>query len=211
MNESRMGRLIVVSAPSGTGKTSLCARLREKSSDIGVSISYTTRKPRGNERNGVQYHFVDDATFDRMVRENLFLEWAQVFDQRYGSSHAEVARFLQEGKDVLFDIDVQGGQQIKRSHPEALLLFLLPPSIDELVRRLTGRGTETGDQMKKRLRTSVWELVQGRGYDCQVINDRLEDAVEQVDSIRTGRADFSVRQDAFLEALIQQAEQRLLQ
>jgi guanylate kinase len=180
----RPGRLIVVSAPSGTGKSTLCARLCALRPQVAVSISYTTRPPRGAERDGVEYHFVDDAEFDRMIAAGAFLEWARVFSRRYGTARANVETLLAEGRDVLFDIDVQGGFQIKRAVPAARLVFLLPPSLAELARRLRGRETESEAQVRERMRTAAWELEQGRGYDCFVINDELERAVGELDAVR---------------------------
>ncbi|HOX47506.1 MAG TPA: guanylate kinase [Myxococcota bacterium] len=180
----RPGRLIVVSAPSGTGKSTLCTRLCELQPQVAVSISYTTRPPRGAERDGVEYHFVDDAEFDRLVAADAFLEWARVHSRRYGTARANVEKLLAEGRDVLFDIDVQGGFQIKRAVPAARLVFLLPPSLAELARRLRGRETETEAQVRERMRAAAWELAQGRGYECFVINDELERAVRELDAVR---------------------------
>lgn len=209
MSKPRSGRLLVVSAPSGTGKSTVCAKLRACCRNVGVSISYTTRNPRGRERDGVEYHFVNDPTFDRMIARDEFLEWAQVFGQRYGSSRAEVRRLQDAGKDVLFDIDVQGGQQIKRACSEAVLVFLLPPSMEELVRRLKSRGTEDSEQAEQRLRTAVWELDQGRAYDHHVVNSVLDDAVRALELIRRGRSPKPARQDELLAKLISDASRIL--
>lgn len=181
----RRGRLVVVSAPSGTGKSTVCRALVARREEVEVSISYTTRAPRGAERDGVEYHFVDDATFDAMIARGAFLEWAPVHDRRYGTARADVDALLDAGKDVLFDIDVQGGQQIKQVVPDALLVYILPPSLAELVARLTGRGTETPEQIAGRLRTAIWELEQGFDYDCHVLNDDLEAAIADLDGLRS--------------------------
>lgn len=199
------GKLVVVSAPSGTGKSTVCRRLLAAHQDVAVSISYTTRAPRGNERDGRAYHFVDEDTFDRMVSEGAFLEWARVHDRRYGSARADVEALRTAGKDVLFDIDVQGGKQIKRAEPDAVLIFLLPPSIDELIRRLRGRGTETEAQVARRMDAARWELEQGAGYDHHVINRILEDAVEEIDRIRADPWSTRRRNDHFLRELIREA------
>ncbi len=205
------GRLVVVSAPSGTGKSTVCRALVERRDDVAVSISYTTRPPRGDERNGREYHFVDDATFDAMIAAGAFLEWAPVHGRRYGTARADVEALRARGCDVLFDIDVQGGQQIKRAEPEARLVFILPPSMDELVRRLTGRGTETPAQVAARLRTAVWELEQGADYDCWLVNDSVEKAVAELDGLRRAAIDRAQMRDRqrLLEALLAEARRRL--
>lgn len=200
----RQGKLVVVSAPSGTGKSTLCAELRRRNADIGVSVSHTTRSPRGAERDGVEYYFVSEEFFERMVTAGEFLEWANVFGKRYGSSRAEVERLLAAGKDVLFDIDVQGGRQIKRARPDALLIFLLPPSLVELQRRLRGRGTESDDQIRLRLRTAAEELRAGFQYDGHVVNDDLERAIAEVDSLRRKNATTLPRRDDLLEKLLRE-------
>ncbi len=202
MTAQRQGKLLVVSAPSGTGKSTLCAALRKRNPDIGVSVSHTTRPPRGAERDGVEYYFVSEQFFERMVAAGEFLEWANVFGKRYGSSRAEVERLLSAGKDVLFDIDVQGGRQIKSARPDALLVFLLPPSLEELQRRLRGRGTESEEQIRVRLRTAAEELRAGRDYDFHVVNDDLERAIAEVDRVRRGLPLERPRHDELLEELI---------
>jgi len=205
MSHGKRGRLVVISAPSGTGKSTVCRRLRAEHDDIAVSVSYTTRAPRGSERDGCEYHFIDEACFDRMIEAGEFLEWAEVFGKRYGSGLADVEKLLAEGKDVLFDIDVQGGAQIKKAVPEAVLIFLLPPSMEELTRRLDLRGTESADQMTKRLKKAVFELGQSVHYDYLVVNDDLEKALAQVNSIRQETPDDTEKNSALVADLIHQA------
>lgn len=206
------GMLIVVSAPSGTGKSTVCLGLVAARQEVEVSISYTTRAPRGDERNGVEYHFVDDERFDAMIDAGEFLEWAPVFERRYGTARADVDALLAAGKDVLFDIDVQGGQQIKQLVPEALLVYLLPPSIDELVRRLTDRGTESQEQVAHRLETAIWELEQGPAYDCHLVNLDVQKTIMTLDLVR--QLDLPEvqkrREDELLSGLIAEARSRLL-
>lgn len=202
---SRQTKIIVVSAPSGTGKSTVLTRLLNSYPDLNLSISHTTRDPRGAERDGVEYYFVDDATFDRMVAESAFLEWATVHGKSYGSSLAELRRLQAQGKDVLFDIDVQGGSQIKHQLSEALLIFLLPPSVKILVERLTGRGTENAEEIGRRMHNALLELEAGRGYDFHVVNADLNQAVESIDAIRRGALTRPARQDKHLDRLIREA------
>jgi guanylate kinase len=189
--------LVVISAPSGTGKSTVCGILRARHDEISVSISYTTRAPRGKERDGVEYHFVSDEKFDRMIDHGLFLEWAEVHGKRYGSARADTEALLEQGRDVLFDIDVQGGMLIKKASSEAVLVFLLPPSIEELTKRLRHRGTESQEQMEVRMKTAIGELEQCMVYEHHVINDVLDQAVNEVDSIRT-KPDLKPKQYADL-------------
>ncbi|MBN2498297.1 MAG: guanylate kinase [Deltaproteobacteria bacterium] len=182
----RAGRLIVVSAPSGVGKSTVCQRLRDRHAELAISVSFTTRCPRGRERDGVEYHFVEEATFDRMIAAGAFLEWADVHGARYGTAREDVERLLADGKDVLFDIDVQGGRQIKSARPDALLVFLLPPSVEEWVRRLRGRATETPDEIERRLRAGVQELEAGRRYDRLVVNGDLDSTIEELEDLCCG-------------------------
>jgi guanylate kinase len=198
-------KILVVSAPSGTGKSTVCERLLKLYPDLCMSISHTTRSPRGAERDGVEYYFVDDDTFDRMVAQHDFLEWAVVYGKRYGSSLAEVRRLQAQGADVLFDIDVQGGRQIKKRRADALLIFLLPPSMKVLVERLTGRGTENAEEIRLRIHAALNELEASRGYDFHVINADLDQAVMNINAIRRGAVTGPVRQYEHLDRLISEA------
>ena len=179
----RVGIPIVISAASGTGKTSLCLRLLATLSATERSISFTTRAPRGDERDARDYHFVDDAEFDRMIAAGEFIEWAQVFDYRYGTGLSAVQAQLASGVDVLLDIDVQGGAQIRTQLPDALLIFLLPPSMDELKRRLKNRATDAPDVIQRRLADARTEIRQSKQYDYLVVNDDFDRAAMEVRSI----------------------------
>ena len=175
-----IGGLWVISAPSGTGKSTLCELLRESEKNVSVSISFTTRRPRPGERDGLEYHFVSRAEFEKMIHNGEFLEWAEVHHQFYGTAKKQVLALVNQGKQVLFDIDVQGGLQIKKACPQAGLVFILPPSMQELRRRLTQRGTEDASQLQVRLANAQRELEQGLAYDFHIVNSDLEDALAQL-------------------------------
>jgi guanylate kinase len=180
---SRKGIPIVISAASGTGKTSLRKKLLETLSNAERSISYTTRKPRGDEVHGRDYYFIEDHEFDRMIGAHEFIEWAEVFGCRYGTGLKAVEQQLDRGVDVLLDIDVQGGAQIKEIWPEALLIFLLPPSMDELRRRLVNRATDAPEVIALRLANAKVEIAQSRLYDFLVVNDDFERAAADMRAI----------------------------
>ncbi len=188
----------MLSAPSGAGKTTLARMLVKEFPQALFSISHTTRPPRGQEKNGVDYHFVDTLTFQRMIDENQFVEWAEVYGNFYGSSRGIIDEAHATRGIAVFDIDVQGGTTIKRKFPDARLIYVLPPSMEELERRLRSRGTDSDDVMRRRLLTARSELERGvESYDYLVINDRLEDAFQELQSIviaercRRGRVDLS--------------------
>ena len=199
----RAARLIVVSAPSGVGKSTVCNALRQRSDEVAVSISYTTRKPRGREKDGQHYHFVDAQEFDRLIGEGVFLEWATVHGQRYGTGRADCEALLAKGKDVLFDIDVQGGAQIKAQRGDALLVFLLPPTLDEWLRRLRQRGTDADEVIALRLRNAIEEMELGRAYDHFLVNDDLAKTVEELDALRRGGRSESLKPSGSEERLLE--------
>ena len=172
----RKGNPIVVSAASGTGKTSLCRRLLQTLSHTARSVSYTTRPRRGEEVDGRDYFFISDSEFDEMIEHQEFIEWAQVFNRRYGTGWRAVQRQLDEGLDVLLDIDVQGGLQIREKLPNAVLIFLLPPSMEELRRRLVNRAEDTVDAIELRLAKARMEIKESRAYDYFVVNDDFDQA-----------------------------------
>jgi len=192
------GLLLVLSAPSGAGKTTLAHKLLEKEQPHGAfSVSYTTRAPRGKERDGVDYHFVDEAAFRAMIERDELLEWAQVHGSLYGS-HRSTVEQARAGKLVAFDIDVQGGNQIKARHPEAVSVFILPPTMEELERRLRARQTDAEEVIRKRLAAARQEIQSGCAtYDYLIVNDDLERAFDDLCAIvraermRRGRRDLS--------------------
>ncbi len=177
------GLLLVVSSPSGAGKTTLSQRLRAEFSGLGFSVSYTTRKPRPSEVDGVDYHFVDQNTFENMVKEDLFAEWAEVHGHFYGTSFAAVQQALDGGRDMIFDIDYQGGTQLKSKFPDAVMVFVLPPSMKVLAERLKGRATESPEKIAMRLNGAIEELTHYDSYEFLVVNDNLETAYTELRSI----------------------------
>ncbi|WP_027717218.1 guanylate kinase [Desulfovirgula thermocuniculi] len=179
------GVLLVLSGPSGAGKGTVCRALVEKEPNIRLSVSATTRKPRAGEVDGVNYFFVTRERFQEMIKAGELLEWAEVYGNYYGTPRKAVEEALQEGYDVLLEIDVQGGLQVKEKFPEAVLIFLLPPSRAALVERLTGRGTDSAEEIRRRLRWASTELQSLYRYDYVVINRRVEEAVATIQAIIT--------------------------
>jgi len=192
------GLLIVISAPSGTGKTTLCHMLLKEFPNMEFSVSFTTRKPRPGEVNGKDYWFVTREEFLKRVEEGDFLEWAEVYGNLYGTSKSQVLKALNEGKDILLDIDTQGALQVKKNFPDAVLIFILPPSLRELERRLRKRGTDPEEVIEKRLRFAREEIKRARFYDYIVVNDVLEVAYNRLKSIITAE---KCRTNRFLESL----------
>lgn len=181
---SSSGVLLVVAATSGTGKSTVCSRLLERDPSLRLSISYTSRAPRAGEVDGVDYRFVERREFESLIKDGLLLEWAEVHGNLYGTPAVETQALLDGGHDVLFDIDVQGALQLRESHQDAVLVFLLPPSWEEAVRRLRSRGTETEEKIARRLETAVSELAAAEGFDYLVVNDELEEAVDLLLAVR---------------------------
>ena len=183
MKTKKHGLLIVLSSPSGGGKTTVAHRLLKRDKNLVRSVSSTTRKPRQGEKNGKDYFFVTPARFKLMVSKKSFLEWARVHLNFYGTPRKWVEQQLKKGKDVLFVIDVQGGMSIKREEPAAVLIFLKPPRFAVLKKRLLGRQSEDPAALKVRLGDAKWEIRESRKYDYHVVNDRLAKAVSEVAKI----------------------------
>ena len=175
--------MIVVSSPSGAGKTTLCRGLLEEFDNLRFSTSHTTRRARSDEVDGRDYFFVSDEKFDDMVDKDMFLEWAYVHGNRYGTARAEVRAAATAGKDLLFDVDYQGARQIKDQHPEAVGVFVLPPSIEELQRRLRERGTETPESLERRFKAALGEIAHYGLFDYITVNDDLDTAYDQIRSV----------------------------
>jgi len=173
-----MSRVIVITGPSGVGKGTLIRLLRERLPELGLSVSATTRAPRAGEQQGVDYHFLSDADFDRLIEEGAFLEHAEYAGRRYGTLRTELERRAAAGEPVLLEIEVQGARQIRESMPSAVQVFIEPPSPEALRERLVGRGTDAPEVVERRLRVAADELAAKDEFQHRVVNDRLHDAVE---------------------------------
>ena len=182
---SRSPKLFVISGPSGAGKGTLVARVREQLPDLGLTVSATTRAPRAGEVDGVDYHFLTDEEFTRRVAAGDFLEWAQVHDHRYGTLRSEVDRNLASGHSLILEIDVQGALNVKCRFPDAVLVFIEPPSLEVLRERLIGRGSETAASLELRLADAEREMRLADRYDARVVNDDLDRATDELVSILT--------------------------
>lgn len=184
----RGGLLVVVAGPSGVGKGTVHARVRAALADAVLSISATTRRPRASEVDGVDYHFVDQQRFQELIDAGELLEWAEYAGHRYGTPRQPVVAATEAGKVVVLDIELEGALQVKQQDPDALLVFLLPPSFEELERRLRARGTESDVTVQQRLERARTELASADRFDVQVVNDDLDRCVEEVlQAIRQAR------------------------
>ena len=179
MSADKKGVLLVISGPSATGKGTICAKLRERL-PIQYSISATTRAPRSNETDGKDYFFLSKEAFEEKIAQNGFLEWAQVYDKYYGTPKDFVLQTLERGQDCILEIDVQGALKVKAAYPEAVMIFVLPPTLAELRMRLVNRQTETQSQIEERMRWVIKELKEIKKYEYLVINDDLETAIGEI-------------------------------
>lgn len=179
MKINRKGIIFVISAPSGTGKTTICEQLLKNFHNLKMSISHTTRKPRAGEKNGVNYYFISEAKFKEMIEKGDFIEWAEVYGNLYGTSKRMINDLLNSGSDVLLDIDIQGAKNIKKIYNKSVLIYLLPPSIEELKIRLQNRK-EDSETIEKRLSKVADEINEYKFYDYLVINDDFEEALKKV-------------------------------
>ena len=200
------GRLFVISAPSGAGKTSLVKALVERSNNLAVSVSHTTRSMRPGEIDGVNYHFVSESAFTHLRDSEGFFEWAQVFDNYYGTSREGVEHQLAKGLDVILEIDWQGAAQVRAQHPAACSIFILPPSLEALTQRLTGRGQDDAETIERRMQQAVAEISHVKEADYVVVNDDFDVALAELRTIivsqRLGAEVQSQRLESMLSALL---------
>lgn len=210
MSTDSTGLLFIISAPSGAGKTSLVNALCQSSKDIEISISHTTRQKREGEENGVDYHFIDDENFNRMISENRFLEYARVFDHQYGTSRDWVEKRLQSGQNIILEIDWQGAEQVMKLFPESVSIFILPPSFETLKTRLVGRGNDSEEIIKGRMDGALDEIRHFDNYQQIIINDDFQNALDELDAIIHHHDNDSRRQPAqyqdFVEKLVAEGE-----
>lgn len=174
------GQLFIISGSSGVGKGTLINEFLKKADNIYLSVSSTTRKPREGEIHGQNYYFVSRDDFQKSIDNDDFLEWAEFGGNRYGTDKNRVCEMLEAGKNVLLEIEVQGAKQVKQKMPEAILIFILPPSKEEIEKRLRGRGTETEDAIQKRLQVIEFEMKESEHYDYKVVNDKIDRAVAEI-------------------------------
>ena len=202
VSQTERGTLIVVSAPSGAGKSSLAERVLKRVSDLRFSISYTTRAPRGNEQHGVDYYFVSEEEFSAMRERDEFLECAEVHGYLYGTHEKPIEEMLSQGFDVMLDIDVQGAEQVRRRIPEAVLIFILPPSSEVLEARLRARNLNAPADIERRLRNAAIEVQLYERFDYAVLNDDLDRALDQLEAIIVAERCRPFRQRNRIESVI---------
>ncbi|MEI3338285.1 MAG: guanylate kinase [Clostridium sp.] len=179
----KKGNLIVISGPSGAGKGTICKALLEREDNLYISVSATTRSPRKGEVDGVNYYFLTQEEFKKKVDNNEFLEWAEVHGNYYGTPKFNVEEMINEGKNIILEIDVQGALNVKKNCEDGVFIFILPPSMEELKRRIIARGSETPESLIKRFKTAYEEINYISKYNYAVVNDDLEEAVKKVQNI----------------------------
>jgi guanylate kinase len=188
-SSAHRGRLFVIAAPSGAGKTSLVKALLQRKPELHVSVSYTTRRMRPTEEDGREYHFISVADFQQLVEQGLLLEYAQVFDNHYGTGRRPVETELAQGNNVVLEIDWQGAQQVRRALPECVTIFILPPSRQSLEERLRNRRTDSEEVIARRLRDAVGDMSHWNEFDYVIVNDDFEKAVTDLVSVIEGRGE----------------------
>ena len=201
--EKKKGKLFVFAAPSGAGKTTLVHAVVTKRPELRFSISYTTRKPRKNEADGVDYLFVSEDEFMRLRDEGEMLEYAKVFDNYYATSRSQVERHLADNRNVILEIDWQGAQQVRDSMPECVSIFILPPSVEELERRLRDRRTDSADVIERRLRDALSDMSHWTEFDHVIINDDLNQAVADLEDVLDGSGERSATSNIALRRAVE--------
>lgn len=190
----KRGNLFIVSGPSGAGKGTITRKVLAKREDVKLSVSVTTREPRNGELEGINYYFKEKETFKKMIENNAFLEYASVYNNFYGTPRDKVLESIENGESVILEIDIQGALQVKQKYDDAIFVFILPPSMAELKKRIIGRGSETDESLKTRMLSAFEEISYMEKYDYFIINDNLERAVDEMDSIITAES-CRVQQD----------------
>jgi len=199
---SKDAKLFVIAAPSGAGKTTIVKALVTRNPDLCFSISYTTRQKRRTEVEGVDYLFVDVEKFERLRDEGELLEFAEVFDNYYATSRSQVEKHLSEGRDVILEIDWQGARQVRESMPECVTIFILPPSLEELERRLRDRRTDSPEVIERRLRDALSDMAHWDEFDHVIINDKLEQAVADLENVLAGEGGASATANVALRRAV---------
>ncbi len=196
----KKGLLVVVSGPSGAGKGTICQALLEKTA-LAYSVSATTRQPRAGEVDGESYYFISVEAFEEMIEKDELLEWARVYDNYYGTPLKKVEEKLAAGEDILLEIDTQGAMKVREKFPEGVYIFILPPSLAELERRIRGRDTETEEVLKKRLAAAIDEIEVGRLYKYVVMNDKVEDAIDAICAVLAAEKRLVTRNEELFDEM----------
>jgi len=207
MKEKGVGLIFIISAPSGTGKTTLVREVIQQLPGLRFSVSFTTRLPRPDEKEGEDYHFVSHSVFQKMVDKNEFLEWAEVLGNRYGSPRPDLKKMEIEGVDLILDIDTQGAKKVAKEIAQPVLIYLLPPSLRVLKERLINRGMDSLERVKFRLSNARRDMEEAYGYQYVIVNDRIEDALEKLKSIMIAERCRRAK-NIILEANIKQWEEK---
>lgn len=206
MSEKGVGLAFIISAPSGAGKTTLLRKVMSQLPGLQFSVSYTTRPPRANEREGEDYHFVSPSVFQKMVERDEFLEWAEVLGNRYGTVRENIKALESEGMDLILDIDTQGAKKVKEKVDHAVLIYILPPSLKVLHKRLVTRGLDSPEMIKFRLANAKKDMEEAHWYHYAIVNEKVEDTVEKLKAIMVAER-CKKKKDLILEKKLKQWEE----